>query len=120
QARSLAAAISELQRLASLERLWISPDIWRKIHETAAKFRKAADAGWNDVVDVHDAVNEVVLDLAAVSGLIHDGMIRSPAWRLLDMGRCIERARDTARLLLSVLSTPGPAERPVLKAILEV
>jgi uncharacterized alpha-E superfamily protein len=118
--RGVAASILEMQRLASLERLWISPDTWRKIHEAAATFQSSSAGGWTGLVDVHEAVNQLILDLAAVSGLIHDGMIRSPAWRLLDVGRRVERARDVATLLLSILSTTAPVDRPVLKAILEV
>lgn len=118
--RGLAAAISELQRLASLERLWISPDTWRKINESTANFQASASSGWTGLVDVLDAVNQIILDLAAVSGLIHDGMIRSPAWRLLDVGRRVERARDVANLLRSIMTHGGGIERPVLKAVLEV
>ncbi len=66
-----------------------------------------------------DAVNHLILDLAAVSGLIHDGMIRSPAWRLLDFGRRIERASNVAHLLKSLYSGPAPVGRPMLKALLE-
>jgi uncharacterized circularly permuted ATP-grasp superfamily protein/uncharacterized alpha-E superfamily protein len=122
ETRGLAAAISEMQRLASLERLWISPDTWRKIRETAADFQKAAAGHWGGLAEVLHAINEIILDLAAVSGLIHDGMTRGPSWRLLDIGRRIERGRNIANFLRSILSTPngGPIDRSVLKAVLEV
>lgn len=135
--RGLASAVSEVERLASLERLWMSPDTWRKIHELADAFRNTATVSSTGLVDVLTAVNQVIADIAAVSGLIHDGMVRSPAWRLLDMGRRIERARDIATLLTSVLwnaqeaadGAEPPAskagarrrlDRPILKALLEV
>jgi len=137
ESRGLAASISEIERLASLERLWMSPDTWRKIHEAASAFRAAAASNWTGLVDVLNAVNQVIVDIAAVSGLIHDGMVRSPAWRLLDIGRRIERARDVASMLSSVFwnihSSTASAEatkmereslrvldRPILKALLEV
>lgn len=120
EVRGLAAAISELDRLASLERLWMSPDTFRKVREAAIAFRTSVETGWDGLVDVLEAVNHVILDLAAVSGLIHDGMVRGPAWRLLDMGRRIERARNTANLLRSVLAVHPTIERPVLKSLLEV
>lgn len=103
ESRGLAAAVSELERLASLERLWMSPDTWRKIHETATAFRASIASSWTGLVDVLNAVNQLIVDIAAVSGLIHDGMVRSPAWRLLDIGRRTERARDVANLVSSVL-----------------
>lgn len=120
EVRGLAAAVSELYRLASLERLWMSPDTFRKVRETALAFRSSAEAGWNGPVDVLEPVNQVILDLAAVSGLIHDGMVRGPAWCLLDMGRRIERARNLANLLRNVLSDDSTIEQPVLKSLLEV
>ncbi len=120
EVRGVAAAISELDRLASLERLWMSPDTFRKVRETALAFRTSAENGWDGLVDVLEAINHVILDLAAVSGLIHDGMVRGPAWRLLDMGRRIERARNTSNLLRSILSVNTTIERPVLKSLLEV
>lgn len=120
EVRGLSAAISELFRLASLERLWMSPDTFRKVRETAEEYQSAAVPGWGGLVDLLDTVNQVILDLAAISGLIHDGMIRGPAWHVLDMGRCIERIRDTAGLLRSLLTHRDKLERPVLRALLEV
>ncbi len=117
--RGLMATISELQRLSSLERLWISPDTWRKIHEATAAFQSAASGNWRGLYDIQTAINRLILDLAAVSGLIHDGMVRSPAWRVLDIGRRIERARGMATLLESILvaEAPGPG---ILKMLLEI
>jgi uncharacterized alpha-E superfamily protein len=120
ETRGLAAAIGELERLAALERMWISPDAWRKIRETAQTFHASVARGWTEPVDILNAVNEIILDLAAVSGLIHDGMTRSPAWRLLDIGRRVERASDVASFLRSVLAMPEAIERPILKMVLEV
>ncbi|HET6423350.1 MAG TPA: circularly permuted type 2 ATP-grasp protein, partial [Planctomycetaceae bacterium] len=118
--RGIASAISEMDRLASLERLWMSPDTARKVREMALAFRNSIEAGWSDLVDVLEAVNDVILNAAAVSGLIHDGMVRGPAWRLLDMGRQLEGTRHTASLLRSLIPAEAMIERPVLKALLEV
>ncbi len=120
EARGIAAAISEMDRLASLERLWMSPDTARKVREMALAFRSSIETGWNGLVDVLEAINDVILNVAAVSGLIHDGMVRGPAWRLLDLGRRIERTRNTAGLLRSIIPSEGNIQRPALKALLEV
>ncbi len=120
ESRGVAAAISEMDRLASLERLWMSPDTFRKVRETALAFLESPETRWTGLVDVLEAINQLILDLAAVSGLLHDGMVRGPAWRLLDMGRRIERARNTASMLRSVMSVNATFERPVLKSLLEV
>jgi uncharacterized alpha-E superfamily protein len=120
ESRGLTATISEMHRLASLERLWMSPDTFRKVRETVDRYQSTAVTGWSGLVDLLDALNHVILDLAAVSGLIHDGMIRGPAWRVMDLGRRIERVRDTARFLRSVLWGRPKLDRSVLRAILEV
>ena len=120
EVRGLTAAMSELLRLASLERLWMSPDTYRKVREAAERYQSVAMPGWGGLIDLLDAVNHVILDLSAVSGLIHDGMIRGPAWHVMDLGRRIERVRDTASLLRSLLSHCGKLDRPVLRALLEV
>lgn len=120
ESRGLTATISEMHRLASLERLWMSPDTFRKVRETVDRYQSTAVTGWSGLVDLLDALNHVILDLAAVSGLIHDGMIRGPAWRVMDLGRRIERVRDTARFLRSVMWGRPKLDRSVLRAILEV
>lgn len=120
ESRGLTAAISELLRLASLERLWMSPDTYRKVRETAERYQSAAVPGWSGLVDLLYAVNHVILDLSAISGLLHDGMIRGPAWHVMDLGRRIERVRDTARLLRSLLSQGGHLSRSQLRALLEI
>lgn len=120
EVHGLSFAVSELLRLGSLVRLWISPDTWRKLHETAETFHAAAAHSWSGLVDVLSSLNELIVDLAAVSGLIHDGMIRGPAWRLMDIGRRIERARDVAKLVRCMLSSGSLSLRPVLKSLLEV
>jgi uncharacterized alpha-E superfamily protein len=58
--------------------------------------------------------------LASVSGLISDGMNRGPSWRFLDIGRCIERAGATARLLVSADLRKSPVPPNLLKTIVEV
>lgn len=120
EVRGLAAVIHELGRLASLERLWLSPDTWRKIRDTTEQFQAHAGESWTGLVDVQTAVNDVILGLAAVSGLIHDGMVRSPAWRLLDIGRRVERARSISGLVQSLLACGPYVERAALKTLLEV
>jgi uncharacterized alpha-E superfamily protein len=58
--------------------------------------------------------------VASVSGLISDGMNRGPSWRFLDIGRCIERAGATARLLISADLRRSPVAPSLLKTIVEV
>ena len=68
-----------------------------------------------------DELDLVLVDLAALSGLVMESTVRGPAWRFLDMGRRIERA---IALLGSVeaalaLAVPGLAEQPLADAVLQ-
>ena len=120
EVHGLSFAVSELLRLGSLVRLWISPDTWRKVHDAAETFHASSSSSWTGLVDVLNSLNELIVNLAAVSGLIHDGMIRGPAWRLLDIGRRIERGRAVAKLVRCMAANSGLQQRPVLKSLLEV
>lgn len=116
----LARVVNELTRLASLVRDWISPDTWHRINVTAEKFRNSSEKEWRDITDVVSAANSLVGDIASVSGLVFDGMNRGPSWRFLELGRSIERASSTARLLLAAEWKRGPASPALLKTIVEV
>lgn len=118
--RGLAAAIAEMKRLASLARDWLSPDTWRTIHHITTIFQTAGGRRRIDLADAYGSLNQLMVDLAAVSGLIQDGMIRGPAWRLLDMGRRIERGRVTASLIRSTLQSGRVADKAVLRVLIEV
>ncbi len=110
----LARVVNELTRLASLVRDWISPDTWHRINVTAEKFRNSSEKEWRDITDVVSSANSLVGDVASVSGLVFDGMNRGPSWRFLELGRCIERASSTARLLLSAEWKRGLASPALL------
>lgn len=118
--RGITQAVSEMLRLASEARDWLSPDTWRTIHQVATDFLYGNAQRRSDLADLLATLNQVLVDLASVSGLIQDGMIRGPAWRFLDMGRRIERGRDTIGIVRSTLMTGQVADKAVLRALLEV
>ncbi|MBI3865931.1 MAG: circularly permuted type 2 ATP-grasp protein, partial [Planctomycetia bacterium] len=57
--KGLAAAVSELYRLASLERLWISTDTYRKVRETAEAFGASVNTASDGLVDLLEALNKL-------------------------------------------------------------
>lgn len=117
---SLARTVMELARLASLVRDWISPDTWHRINVTAETFQNTPEKEGHDLADVVTAANSLIGELASVSGLISDGMNRGPSWRFLELGRCIERAGATARLLISAEFKRGPVSPALLKSLVEI
>ncbi len=117
--KGLGNAVAELRRLNSSVRDWISPEMWRTTQQGVEHYFRAATET-DDLSELLTVVERLILDVASVSGLIQDGMIRGPAWRFLDVGRRIERGRNTARLLLSTITAGLYANKPMLKALLEV
>lgn len=116
----LTRTVQDLTRLASLVRDWISPDTWHRINLTAQSFWSTPGKESRDLADVVASSNSLVGDLASVSGLIADGMNRGPSWRFLEIGRCIERAGATARLLLSADFRKGMITPALLKTFVEI
>jgi uncharacterized alpha-E superfamily protein len=59
------------------------------------------------LADALDELDNLVKALSALSGLTLENMARGRGWTFLDMGRRLERAVQTTRLLNSVLVPPG-------------
>jgi uncharacterized circularly permuted ATP-grasp superfamily protein/uncharacterized alpha-E superfamily protein len=115
----LARSVRDLTRLASLVRDWISPDTWQRVNAAAESFWATPARDWRDLADVVAASSALIGDCASISGLIADGMNRGPSWRFLELGRSIERAAATARLLITadLRRAAGP---PLLRTLIEV
>lgn len=118
--RGLGHAVTEMLRLGGLVRDRLSPDTWSKIHFTGSEFLSHAARTPPDLTEVLLRINDVIVNQASVSGLIEDGMIRGPAWGFLDMGRRIERGRNTAALVRTAVSSGDIRRRPVLRLLLEI
>lgn len=67
-----------------------------------------------------ELLNHTIITLAAFSGLGVENMTRGPGWHCLDMGRRLERALYTARLLRSLLVDVGDHAETVLETLLEI
>lgn len=69
-----------------------------------------------------ERLDVLAVHLAALDGLVGEGITRAEGWRFLDMGRRLERAVCTATLLRSLLSAllPATIEGPALEAMLEI
>lgn len=120
-AGSLKAVVRATLRAGRLVRDRISSDTWRVL-ATLDEELVGADphAGQGTLNWVHDALNRVVLRLAAFNGLVMESMTRGQAWRFLDMGRRLERALSLLTLLRGTLSSISPREGPLLESVLEV
>lgn len=146
---SLASTVNMLWQLATTVRDRISNDMWRVLGDLSSlrgdqRFaqtgptrdqgvesedanhsltRRAGDVDGpihRTLSDELDLLDRVVITLAAFGGLTVESMTRSAGWRFLDMGRKLERALHTIKLLRSTLSSVSNPEGPLLEAVLQV
>ena len=94
-----------LQACAQALRERLSPEAWRLIHETAAQFEQHLRAVMDrpgsakPVTDVLNVLARADTHLAAITGAQTDRMTRDDGWRLLSIGRQIERLSFHADVL---------------------
>jgi uncharacterized circularly permuted ATP-grasp superfamily protein/uncharacterized alpha-E superfamily protein len=72
------------------------------------------------LVELDQLLDELVVNMSALDGLISESMTRSPAWRFLDLGRRLERSLHVVSLVQSMDAASLPEEGRVLEAMLEV
>ena len=67
-----------------------------------------------------DELDSVLVDLAALAGLVMESTVRGPAWRFLDLGRRIERALAVLGSVEGALGADAPpmALQPLADAVL--
>lgn len=120
QPGSLCSTITAAYRNASMVRDRLSHDSWRIIHGLYQRLQESTANPHVDLTDTLELVNEVILDQAALDGLIDESMTRTQAWQFLDLGARLERAMQTISVVRSGLLIGADPEPAVLEAILEV
>jgi uncharacterized circularly permuted ATP-grasp superfamily protein/uncharacterized alpha-E superfamily protein len=107
-----------LQRLrfnAAGARDRLSDDTWRLF----SRFGEGLEVGVRTPALLAQALDTLVLHLAAFSGMQAENMTRGHGWRFLEIGRRAERCLFMAALLDSARGA-GPEERAILEAVLEI
>jgi uncharacterized circularly permuted ATP-grasp superfamily protein/uncharacterized alpha-E superfamily protein len=104
----LLSLLDNLQRTAALVRDRLSGDAWRLLNNLHGVARSRAQGSGLDVDGALALLNTIIEELAAFSGMQMENMTRSVGWRLLDIGRRIERATHLATLVRE-LATEGEA-----------
>jgi uncharacterized circularly permuted ATP-grasp superfamily protein len=82
-----AVQLGALLQEAGSVREYLSTTTGRVLGRIAAVYPALADG-----VATADELDGVLVDLAALSGLIMESTVRGPSWRFLDLGRRLERA----------------------------
>jgi uncharacterized circularly permuted ATP-grasp superfamily protein/uncharacterized alpha-E superfamily protein len=116
--QNLRGLVAECVRLAQSVRDRISGDAWRVIQrldrDVGSELEQALDAS-----SLMGIFHRLLLDSAAFAGLMSESVTRTLGWSFLNMGRRLERAQETATLLMSSCIRPGPEEPRVLEAVLD-
>ena len=107
--------IHQLRHVAWMLRDRLSGDAWRTISRLESDYVE----GCAERKDLDDLLDSVVMTLAAFSGAAMEAMTRGHGWRLLDIGRRLERALHVAALLQASLVEHTADERPRLELLLE-
>jgi uncharacterized circularly permuted ATP-grasp superfamily protein/uncharacterized alpha-E superfamily protein len=108
-ALGLAADLQRLVWCASEVRSRLSAENWRAIGVFQREFHEAAAKG----ADPREILDRMLLSLAALAGFALDDMTQDDGWRLLMLGRRLERLQFLSTLLAQRLaggSTPTQAE----------
>ena len=105
----LAADLQRLGWCAAQARSRLSAENWRAVGVLQREFQEsAARAG-----DVRECLDRILLSLAALAGFALDDMTQDDGWRLMMLGRRLERLQFLAELLgerLAAGATPAQAE----------
>jgi uncharacterized circularly permuted ATP-grasp superfamily protein/uncharacterized alpha-E superfamily protein len=105
----LRADLQRLQWCAAQARSRLSAENWRAISVMQRQFQEAAERRR----DARETLDVLLLSLAALSGFALDDMTQDDGWRLMMLGRRLERLQFLAELLglrLRAGDEPGQAE----------
>ncbi len=94
-----------IRRLARQSRDRLSLDSWRLLNALTTNRPQTSNGPGDPAVELVDWLDQLIADLAAFNGLMHENMTRNFGWRFMDLGRRIERALQMAELLNTVLGT---------------
>jgi uncharacterized alpha-E superfamily protein len=114
----LAKVLGNVRRVAELVRERLSADTWRILEQLT----DAPALRWRgrNIPDAIKLLNTMIQSLSAVNGMIQENMTRGHGWRLLDMGRRIERARFAVKLVRSLATRGKPETTGVLNLMLDL
>jgi len=114
----LAKVLGNVGRTADRVRERLSADAWRILENLT----RTPEVPWRArrIGDAVKLLNTMIQNLSAITGMIQENMTRGHGWRLLDMGRRIERIRFAARLIRGLTAHGEPAESGVLNLLLEL
>jgi uncharacterized alpha-E superfamily protein len=98
----------------------LSADAWRIVDRLENDFSSATASDGLSQHRIEDILDRTIMNLSSLSGAIMEGMTRGHGWRLLDLGRRMERALQTVELLRHGFVDASVDERPRIEFLLTV
>jgi uncharacterized alpha-E superfamily protein len=111
--------LADLQRLAwcaAQARSKLSAENWRALGVMQREFQEAGRVR----KDLRETLDELLLSLAALAGFALDDMTQDDGWRLLMIGRRLERMQFLAELLAQRLTSGNAPTQGELEWLLDV
>jgi uncharacterized circularly permuted ATP-grasp superfamily protein/uncharacterized alpha-E superfamily protein len=113
----LPGTVSQVLTAAGSARELLAMEIWDGLGRLRETVQYLAEHGVRtDLGRLRDQLDQLLGDLASVSGVVHESMVRGPGWHLLDAGRRLERAHRQVELLARMI---GDQAVPVPEEVLE-
>jgi uncharacterized circularly permuted ATP-grasp superfamily protein/uncharacterized alpha-E superfamily protein len=110
---SLRSSLRSLGRAAYEVRDRLPEDAWRVVENMQQSWDPKIKVTQIGSGVLYDSISKLILHLSAFSGLTNENMAREDAWRLLNIGRRLERSQNLIALLRATLVT---SYRPAMEA----
>jgi uncharacterized alpha-E superfamily protein len=118
--RGLSWALGQLRRVAWLLRDRISGDAWQILNEFDRHFAVPSAPDALRTAGALNLLDHFVHTLSAFGGVVMESMTRGHGWRMLDIGRRLERAIQMVGLIRFGLGFGPEAEQGQLEVLLEI
>jgi uncharacterized circularly permuted ATP-grasp superfamily protein/uncharacterized alpha-E superfamily protein len=112
----LCADLARLQWCAAQTRSRLSAENWRAVSVLQRQFEEAAERK----SDPRETLDALLLSLAALAGFALDDMTQDVGWRLMMLGRRLERMQFLAQLLGQSLKSGGTPTQSELEWLLDI
>lgn len=115
---SLSETVERVFVAAAKVRDRLSRDTWGALLQMR-ELMAGPDATASDLTDLINTADELIVNLAAIGGMVVESMTRTQFYRFLDIGRRLERAVQLTDLLNVCLVERHSTVDPLLEALLE-
>jgi uncharacterized circularly permuted ATP-grasp superfamily protein/uncharacterized alpha-E superfamily protein len=112
----LAADLGRLGWCATQSRSLLSAEHWRSISVMQRHFQEAGTS----LADPLETLDRLNVQLTALCGFALDDMTQDDGWRMLMLGRRLERIQFLASLIASNLEDGEPVKQPELEWLLDI